>query len=179
MNLAEHIGLCAEQKSEYKEADSSNNNDSGYTCTERIHENEDGKQEEQDSADCHPCAAAYPEGLEVSSESNDHEAMVHHPYSQHDREQDHSYSGIEAEEDTEKKVQDTSSNDIAPHRKVVTACGGYDELGSTNNQHENAEEYAESHVALHRKDEHQDTGHDTEQTGNKQKPPMLYSTGSF
>ena len=102
--------------------------------------------------------------------------MVHHPYSEHYRKQDEGDIGIDTQKDSDKKVQDATSQDVAFGGEIIGTRRGDNKLRGSDEQDEYSEQYADDRVALEREDKDCNASQHTQQACDCHQPPMLDDT---
>ena len=170
----------AQEEAEEKQGRSGKDYHHGDSGSERIHKDDHGQEKQKHSSQDGPGRSLYTEGLKVTSECNDHERMVHHPYAEHHRKEGHAYRRIYAEEETQKQIYDASHQDISPHRQVVRTGRGNDQLGRSHKYHEDTCKYTQGHITFKRENKDGDSRRETEDARKHHEPPVLHRTaGSF
>ena len=128
-----------QKESEDYEADAGKDYHSSHTCAERIEKHDYREEEKKHSSSDDQSASTQSECLQITSECDDHKAVVQHPEAQDYRYCDQRNAGIHTKEYTKDKVHYSSDYRVSTHRYVVAACDAYDELGGTDKKHQHTE----------------------------------------
>ncbi len=179
MDILDPCRQRAEKDPEQDQAHTRHDYDGGNSRAKRIDQDNNRQDQQKNSASCKDAAPGHTEGIEVAGKAEKHEAVVKHPESEHYRKKSKGYTWINAEEQTEKKVKNTSDYDIAPHHEIIPAGRGCNQLGRTHDKHNYSSQYADGHITFERESKNSYAGCYAKHSRNKHKPPVLYGTGGF
>ena len=176
MDIPEDDRHPAQQESEHQQSDTGKDDHCSHTGAERVDENDYRQDEEDYASEYRPSRTLDAEGLKVTAERYSHERMIHHPYAEHDRKKGHRHGRIDAQQESEEYVDDSTDKHISAHGKVIGTCRGHYKLSGTHKEHYHSSNYTQSHIALQREYKDGNAGSKAKDAGKHHEPPVLYST---